>query len=82
MSDTNNRSALINQVPQAISFALDGTKVGFELSDRIRYLDEQVLTLRKRTLIEHYRIYLSTLDEFKPIFEKVKPTGPRFTSKS
>ena len=63
--------------------ALDDNKDDFnELSFGLRYLDNLILNDRKRLLIDHYRIYLSTLDEFKPIFEKIKPSDPTFTSKS
>ena len=75
MSDTNNRPELVinwdQERPQENNS--DDNKDDFdEMSFGLRYLDNLILIDRKRKLIDHYRIYLSTLDEFKLIFLRIE----------
>ena len=86
MWDINNQPELAIQWTQENNSELDSIddkKDNYDdFSFLFHYLDTLILNDQKRLLIDHYRIYLSTFDEFKPIFEQVKPTNSIFTSKS
>jgi len=68
--DPNNQNELNKQMSNVIEYALDGTKIGFELIENQRYYFQQIIIpLKKRTILEYYRIYLTSIQNFKPILE-------------
>ncbi len=71
---------LIKRIPETISSALNGSNVGFVLSDQLKYTEQQQLMSTKRAILEYFRIYLSTIKEFQPAFEKALEKRHNFSS--
>ena len=73
----------LNELPKLIDNELDKPDYGIDTEVRLRFLQEQILSDKKRAVVEYYRIYLTTLSDFKEILQKeIEQLPEAFTSNS
>lgn len=69
---------LKDELQKPMDNELENPDYGIDTEVRLRYLQEQILSNKKRAVVEYYRIYLTTLSDFKEILQKEIEQLPEF----
>lgn len=80
MSEPTKLSSLDlkDELPKPIDDELEKHDYGIDTEVRLRFLQEQILSNKKNAVIEYYRVYLTTLSDFKEILQKEIEQLPEF----